>query len=72
MITVSVATSELTVRVPSHLFALSNGTLVEDKNVGGKRQLHWRLDVPHSCYLITLAIGDFAAIETKWRDTPVV
>ncbi len=66
------ATSELTVRVPAHLFALSNGTLVEDKNVGGKRQLHWRLDVPHSCYLITLAIGDFAAIETKWRDTPVV
>ena len=31
---------------------------------GDKRTLHWRLDVPHSCYLITLAVGDFAAIET--------
>jgi aminopeptidase N len=66
------ATSELRVTVPGHLFALSNGTLVGDKTAGGKRTLHWRLDVPHSCYLVTLAVGDFAAIETKWRDVPVV
>ena len=54
------------------MFALSNGVLVSDKTNGGKRTLHWRLDVPHSCYLITLAVGDFATIETKWRDMPVV
>jgi len=66
------ATSEVTITVPAKLFALSNGTLVSDKTAGGKRTLHWRLDVPHSCYLITLAIGDFAAIETSWRDVPVV
>src|ERR1041385_5409774 len=39
------ATSELRVTVPGHLFALSNGTLVSDKTAGGKRTLHWRLDV---------------------------
>ncbi|MDX2093095.1 MAG: M1 family metallopeptidase [Kofleriaceae bacterium] len=66
------ATSEVMVTVPAHLFALSNGTLASDKTAGGKRTLHWRLDVPHSCYLITLAVGDFAAIETTWRDMPVV
>jgi len=75
------ATSEVTVTVPANLFALSNGVLVSDRTHepsgprppgGARRTLHWRLDVPHSCYLVTLAIGDFAAIETKWRDVPVV
>jgi len=66
------ATSEITVTVPPELFAISNGTLVSDRINGARRTLHWRLDVPHSCYLITLAIGDFATIETTWRDIPVV
>jgi aminopeptidase N len=66
------ATSEIEVRVPASMFALSNGVLVSDKTTGGKRTVHWRLDVPHSCYLITLAVGDFATIETRWRELPVV
>lgn len=66
------ATSEIEVSVPANMFALSNGVLVSDKTKGGKRVLHWRLDVPHSCYLVTLAVGDFSMIETKWRDVPVV
>ncbi|MBC7973707.1 MAG: peptidase M1, partial [Myxococcales bacterium] len=66
------ATSELQVTVPAGLFAVSNGTLVSDRTEGDRRTLHWRLDVPHSCYLITLAVGDFATIETRWRDVPVV
>ncbi|HEX4455257.1 MAG TPA: M1 family aminopeptidase [Kofleriaceae bacterium] len=66
------ATSEVTVTVPASMFAVSNGTLVADRANGGKRTLHWRLDVPHSCYLVTLCVGDFASIESKWRDTPVV
>ncbi len=66
------ATSEVKVTVPASLFALSNGVLVSDRTEGERRTLHWRLDVPHSCYLVTLAIGDFAAIETRWRDVPVV
>ncbi|MDQ3341104.1 MAG: HEAT repeat domain-containing protein [Myxococcota bacterium] len=66
------ATSEVKVTVPANLFALSNGVLVSDQTNGERRTLHWRLDVPHSCYLVTLAVGDFAAIETRWRDVPVV
>jgi len=66
------ATSEITVTVPMPLFAVSNGSLVGERTADGKRTLHWRLDTPHSCYLMTLAIGNFAAIETTWRDKPVV
>ncbi len=66
------ATSEVKVTVPANMFALSNGVLVSDKTTGERRTLHWRLDVPHSCYLVTLAVGDFGTVETKWRDTPVV
>jgi aminopeptidase N len=66
------ATTEVRVTVPAHLFAVSNGVLVEDERRGELRTLHWRLDVPHSCYLVTLAVGDFVAIERRWRDVPVV
>ena len=66
------ATSEVTVTVPANLFAVSNGVLVSDRTSGNRRTLHWRLDVPHSCYLVTLAVGDFATIETRWREVPVV
>jgi aminopeptidase N len=66
------ATTEVKVTVPASMFALSNGILVSDKTSSSTRTLHWRLDVPHSCYLITLAVGDFGTVETKWHDTPVV
>ena len=66
------ATSEVMVTVPPEMFAVSNGVLVSDLNNGTRRTLHWRLDVPHSCYLVTLAVGDFATIATTWRDVPVV
>lgn len=66
------ATSEVEVTIPAHLFAVSNGSLIADRVDGDRRTLHWRLESPHSCYLITLAVGDFAVIERRWRDVPVV
>ena len=66
------ATSEMIVTVPAAMFALSNGTLISDAVHHEKRVLHWRLDVAHSAYLITLAVGDFATIETRWGDVPVI
>jgi len=62
------ATSEVIATVPKGFFALSNGELVSDKTNGERRTLHWRHDVPHSCYLVTLAAGAFATIEDRWRD----
>ncbi|MEO8554215.1 MAG: M1 family metallopeptidase, partial [Kofleriaceae bacterium] len=66
------ATSEVIATVPARMFALSNGNLISDRTSGDKRTVHWRLDVPHSAYLVTLAVGNFSMIETTWRDIPVV
>jgi aminopeptidase N len=65
------ATTELIATIPASLYALSNGRLVEDRTADGKRVMHWRLDVPHSCYLVTLAVGDFAETLDRWRDIEV-
>ncbi len=65
------STSEVIVHVPETWFALSNGVLIRDQIKGGRRTLHWSLDVPHSCYLITLAAGEFAEIRDHWNEVEV-
>ncbi|MBK7078081.1 MAG: M1 family metallopeptidase [Myxococcales bacterium] len=65
------ATSEVIATVPAAWTALSNGVLVDEQAHGATRTLHWRLDVPHACYLVTLVAGDLATIEARWRDVPV-
>ena len=62
------ATSEVIADVPAGWYALSNGVLADDRTEDGRRRMHWRLDVPHSCYLITLAAGDFATIDARAGD----
>ena len=56
------ATSEVIATVPERFFALSNGTLVSRKDGKGTTRFHWKLDVPHSCYLITLAAGEYTEL----------
>jgi aminopeptidase N len=65
------ATTELVARVPAGMYALSNGALVDDRTDGDRRIMHWKLDVPHSCYLVTLAVADFAELTERWRDIEV-
>jgi aminopeptidase N len=65
------ATSEVLATVPKGFFALSNGELVSDETHGDRRTLHWRHAIPHSCYLVTLAVGAFAVLEDRWRDVVV-
>jgi aminopeptidase N len=66
------STSELIATVPDRFFALSNGKLVEERKEAGARRFHWRFDVPHSCYLITLAAGEFAEIQDRHGDVDVL
>ena len=61
------ATSEVIATVPARFFALSNGRLVGDELEGERRRLHWRFDVPHSCYLITLAAGELSELKDEWK-----
>ncbi len=63
------ATSEMIITVNDPLFVVSNGSLVETrKNSGGTTTYHWKMDLPHSSYLISLAVGDFVAYHDKVGD----
>ena len=51
---------------------VSNGTLVETKeNSDGTRTFHWKMDQPHSTYLITVAAADFVSFHDKVGNLPV-
>lgn len=66
------ATTELLVAVPEMFFALSNGELVETKEVGESLKVyHWRQDVPHSTYLVSLVVGEYVGTEKVVEGIPV-
>jgi len=67
------AASDLWYTVPAALYALGNGHLVEtlDGPQRGERTFHWRLELPHPSYLVTVAAGTFAIVDTTWRGIPV-
>ncbi|MBZ5634101.1 MAG: HEAT repeat domain-containing protein, partial [Acidobacteriia bacterium] len=67
------ASSEVVATVPSHFVAVSNGKLlgVQDDPAGGTRTYHWRQDIPHSAYLVTLAIGGYVEIADTYDGVPV-
>lgn len=60
-------TSELIVRVPRGMVAVSNGDLVRHEVLDGEEVWHYRMDVPHSAYLISVAAGHFEVIEEEHR-----
>ncbi|MBW4665058.1 MAG: M1 family metallopeptidase [Chroococcus sp. CMT-3BRIN-NPC107] len=64
-------TSEIRVRVPKSMRAISNGRLIETQEDGDAKIYHWLQEEVHPTYLMTLAVGDFAEIEDKWHDIPV-
>jgi aminopeptidase N len=66
------ATSEVRATVPAGYRAVSNGVLAEHETARGRETWHWRMDQPHSIYLITLAVGRFAEIVEDWDGVPVV
>ncbi|GER87320.1 aminopeptidase [Dictyobacter vulcani] len=65
------ATTEIIVTVPAQFMTISNGNLLDVKDNGATRTHHWRHDVPHAAYLISLVVGDFAVIEDSYNGKPV-
>ncbi len=55
------ATSEMIVTVPADMIAISNGKLVEarEDKAAGTKTFHWKEEVPHVTYLISLIVGKF-------------
>ena len=64
------ASSEVVVTVPSKYTAISNGVLVETKEEKAKdtRTFHWKQDIPHSNYLTSIVVGQFALNKEKIED----
>jgi len=63
------ATSEMIATFPARMKGISNGALLSDKQKGSKRTVHYRLDVPHAPYLVTLVVGEFEEAFDKAGDT---
>lgn len=65
-------TSEMIVTVDDGFTAISNGALIDStRNADNSVTFHWRENVPHVYYLVTLVIGEFAVIHDSWNDIPV-
>ena len=66
------ATSEMIITVSKPLYVLSNGVLAEVKaGAGETTTYHWKMDVPHVSYLISLAGAEFAIYHDRVGDLPL-
>ncbi|MBD2579393.1 M1 family metallopeptidase [Oscillatoria sp. FACHB-1406] len=65
------ATSEIRIRVPQPYLAISNGKLIATETGQKDTIYHWKQEQVHPSYLITLAVGNFAEIQDKWKKIPV-
>ncbi len=66
-------TTEMIVTVPDGFTAVSNGKLL--RTTANRKQktatFHWRQDIPHATYLVTLAVGRFRHLKDKWKNVPI-
>jgi aminopeptidase N len=65
------ATTEIIVTVPAQFLTVSNGNLLSVTNHGKTKTHHWRHDIPHAMYLLSLVVCDFAVIEDSYNGKPV-
>ncbi len=65
------ATTEIIVTVPAQFLTVSNGKRLGVTDNGATKTHHWRQDVPHAAYLVSLVVGEFAVIEDHYKDIPV-
>ena len=64
-------TTEILVTVPKEFTTLSNGKLLESKIEGDWKTDHWKQEIPHSTYLVSLAAGHFDIVRDEWKGIPV-
>ncbi len=65
-------TTEMSIAVPKGLYVLSNGALISRKpEKTGLERFHWKMNEPHSSYLLTLVAGEFSEIEDMAGTVPL-
>lgn len=63
-------TEEIYITVDTSFVTLSNGTLEYSiLNDDGTRMDYWKQDKPHAPYLFMVAVGRYAVVKDKWRDS---
>ena len=62
------ATFQISISVPEHLTAASNGLLVDETVEDGRRTTVWQMNDPMATYLAAVYIGDFERHEHRVRD----
>jgi aminopeptidase N len=65
------ATSETITTVPEGQVVVSNGTLVGVKHAAGQVTYDWVEHIPHSAYLLSLAIGPWKKLSDSYEGKPV-
>jgi aminopeptidase N len=65
-------TTEMVATVKSPFMAVSNGKLLEVKDQpGGRRTYHWKMEQPHTTYLVSIVVSEFTRVADEWRGIPV-
>jgi aminopeptidase N len=65
------STSETITTVPEGQVVVSNGKLVKVLHHAGQVTYDWLESVPHSSYLISIAIGPWRKVSDRYEDKPV-
>ena len=66
------ATNEIYITTEKKYTTLSNGLLISQKDNGdGTRTDYWKMDLPHSPYLLMMAIGEWVVTKDQWRGKEV-
>lgn len=61
-------THEILITAPDAFKTLSNGLLIKStKNKNGTRTDHWKMGLPHTPYLVMMAIGDYTIVKDTWK-----
>ncbi len=68
------ATSEMIITVESAFTAISNGRLVgaQKDASGAKTTYHWKEELPHVSYLVSIVVGEYRLVEDSWRGKPIL
>ena len=66
------ATSEQYITTGAEEIAISNGTLLETTtNADGTHTFHWKMEQPHSSYLVSLVVGNYTKLTDTYKNIPV-
>jgi aminopeptidase N len=66
------ATSEQYITTSANEIAISNGELLETTdNPDSTRTFHWKMDQPHSSYLISMVVGNYSKLTDSYKNIPV-